>query len=123
MDTPEFPQTPPTPQPELTDVQEQFASLYHLAVSMLLLLLVVSGTLGIYLWHQYKYTKREVDAVKNYVAQYQKSRSPQSDMLIKKLADYGKTNADFKPILDKYGIKQMAPTGTTPLAPTNALKK
>ena len=48
----------------LTDWREQFNALRHLVVSVMVLLLVVSGTLNLYLWKQWMGPRRELDRLR-----------------------------------------------------------
>jgi hypothetical protein len=108
------PEHAPAGQPDLVELQAQLSSLHNLVVSILALLIVVSGTLWVYLMRQVKYTRLELDAarpqVTNIVAQYQKNSGPAMDEFVRKLTEYGRAHADFAPILAKYGVK---PTNTT----------
>src|SRR6476646_3951893 len=105
------------PQPSSNDWRAHYDSLQHLVISVLVLMIVVSGTLWIFLRWQVKYTSLELEGVRaqatNFIAAYEKTTKPAMDSFINKLADYGRTHPDFAPIMTKYGIK---PTGA-PAAP------
>jgi len=108
----------PSGQSEMADLQEQCASLRHLVVSLLVLVLVVSGTLTIFLLRQWRFTQTELNAVRPQVAQmitdYSKA-NPQINEFLKNLSDYSKTHPDFAPILAKY-VRPNAPTNSVPAA-------
>ena len=109
----------PTIQPDANDVQAELDALRHLVVSILILLIVISGTFTIYLLRQWRTTKREIDAIRPQVAQmvgiYQRDEAPWMQDILKKFTDYGRTHPDFAPVLAKYNIKQSAATGAPPV--------
>ena len=117
------------PQAEANDWRAHYDSMHHLVVSMMVLLIVVSGTLWIFLRWQVKYTRLELESVRpqatNMIAQYEKGTRPAMDNFINKLAEYGRTHPDFAPIMTKYGIKPAGQSGSapgTPAPPTAAPK-
>ena len=105
------------------DLQAQYDALRHLVVSMLILVVVISGTLNIYLLRQWRTTKRDLTAIRpqatQMIAEYQKVSGPMMNDFIKKIAEYGRTHPDFAPVLAKYGIKPTAATSAPPAAPTS----
>jgi hypothetical protein len=121
-----------SPQTDVTELQEQFDALRHLVVSMLVLVLVVSGTLTIYLMRERKYARTELEALRpqatSVIAEYEKNQGPMMDNFIKQLTEYGRTHPDFAPIMTKYGLKPTvpgsnAPAPATPALPTSTLPK
>jgi hypothetical protein len=116
------------PQAESNEWRAHYDSIHHLVISIMVLLIVVSGTLWIFLRWQVKYTSLELENVRpqatSFIAAYEKTTKPAMDNFINKLAEYGRTHPDFAPIMTKYGIKPAgAPgnvTGTTtpPAAPS-----
>jgi hypothetical protein len=100
-------------QPATNNLQAQFDTLRHLVVSMLILVVVISGTLNIYLLRQWRSTSKDLTAIRPQAAaminDYQKSQPLMNDFL-KKVTDYAQGHPDFVPILSKYGIKPSAPT-------------
>jgi len=116
-------ETKSAPLPGSNEWQAHYDSLQHLVISVLVLLIVVSGTLWIFLRWQVKYTSLELEGVRaqatNFIAAYEKTTKPAMDNFINKLADYGRTHPDFAPIMAKYGIKPGgAPAPPAPTAPT-----
>jgi hypothetical protein len=109
------------PQPEVADLRAQFESLRHLVISVLVLLIVVSGTFNIFLLRQAKSARADVliiqPQITQLVAEYKKSSEPAINTFVKQLSEFGRTHPDFAPVLAKYGIKPGMTTGT---APTNA---
>jgi hypothetical protein len=100
-------------QNEVTELREQVESLRHLVGSMLILLVVVSGTFNIYLLRQWKTSKNDLAVFKpqaaNLIASYQKNEQPAVETFIKKMVEYGQTHPDFVLILNKYQIKAAPP--------------
>jgi hypothetical protein len=98
---------------EVTELRDQVESLRHLVGSMLILLVVVSGTFNIYLLRQWKTSKTDLAVFKpqaaNLIASYQKNEQPAVENFIKKMVEYGQTHPDFAPILNKYQIKAAPP--------------
>jgi hypothetical protein len=94
------------------DLQEQFDALRHLVVSILILLIVVSGTLSIYMLRQWRTVNKELTAFRPQatamIADYQKNSVPVMSDFLKKLSEYGRIHADFAPTLAKYNIKPAA---------------
>ena len=87
--------------------------------TLLVLVIVVSGTLTIYLWRQVKYSRAELEVLRpqatNIIGQYQKTTGPATDEFLKKLAIYGTKHPDFAPIVNKYGLeKALTNTASTP---------
>ncbi len=118
MDNPET--TSPI-QPAANNLQEQFEALRHLIVSILILVVVISGTLNIYLLRQWRSTSKDLASIRPQAAQmindYQKYSGPLMNDFIKKVTEYGHNNPDYLPILSKYGIKPTA-TGAPPATTT-----
>jgi len=108
-------------QSEVSELREQVESLRHLIGSILILLVVVSGTFNIFLLRQWKTSKTQLafqkPQVANMVALYQKNEQPAIENFIKKMVDYGQTHPDFVPILNKYQIKAGPPPSTSSPAP------
>src|SRR5438876_5832528 len=98
MDETEIKAAPVT---EATQLREQYESLRHLVVSVLLLLVIVSGTLWVYLLRQVKDTRVQLEGFRpqatNMIAQYEKNIGPAMDNFVKQISEYGRTNSDFTP--------------------------
>jgi hypothetical protein len=109
MDTSEPKPTSPS---ELNELREQCASLRQLLGSLLILVLVISGTLNIYLWRQFRLTSLELKVLRpqvgQLVADYQRVTEPAIKEFLKKLNDYERTHPDFTPIMLKYNLKAAA---------------
>jgi hypothetical protein len=101
------------------DLQAQYEALRHLVVSILILVVVISGTFNIYLLRQWRSTKKDLEESRPQFAQmlagYQKSMN---DFVIP-VTEYGRTHPDFTPVLAKYGLKPATPTNQPPATPTS----
>lgn len=115
---------PSTPATE-SDLREQFESLRHAVGSALILLVIVSGTLTIYLRREAKVTSDELNgfraATTNMFAIFQKQQAPAMAEFTKKIQQYGQTHQDFAPVLAKwdpvlvnFGWKMHGPTAAPP---------
>ena len=112
---------------EVNVLQAQVEALSSLVVSVLILLVVLAATFDLYLMRQIKDTRAELPNLRNYVMQLQR-QSMAIDAFAGKLAEYGRTHADFSPIMTKYGLKPAAaaamPAPATSLpAPPPSTKK
>jgi len=110
----------PTPAPSDTnDLQAQYLWLRKQVLILLVLLIVVSGTLNIFLWRQLRYTQSDLAALQKQaepmIAEYQQSMGPRMDDFVKKITEYGRTHPDFAPIMAKYQLGgTSAPPATAP---------
>ncbi len=116
-----------SPQPNANDLQAQYDALRHLVVSMLILVVVISGTLNIYLLRQWRSTSKDLAGIRpqasQMIAEYQKVSGPLMNDFLKKITEYGRTHPDFAPILAKYGLKPAAATNLPPATPAAAVPK
>jgi hypothetical protein len=114
-------------QPDLKDLQVQCDALQQLVSSLLLVLIVVSGTLSIFLLRQWRFVQTEADALAPQAAQLMMEHTNNYAMtqdFVKKMAEYGRGHPDFSQIVAKYHLNDLLPKpGTTPLTssiPTSA---
>ena len=118
----------PAPEPNAnaesnpTDWQEAYDSLRQLVVSLLVMLIVVSGTLTMFLLRQYRWAQTDLTGVRQQVSvmaiEYKRTTEPVINDFVGKLVEYSKTHPDFNPVLAKYGIKPGGATGSPPPAAT-----
>jgi hypothetical protein len=105
-------------QTNANDLQAQCDALRHLIVSILILVIVVSGTLNIYLLRQWRSAKKDLDGIRPQAAQliadYQRVSAPLMTDFVKKITEYGRTHPDFASVLQKYGFKPSGAPGTAP---------
>jgi hypothetical protein len=122
MDNPDI-KSPAVSEVEASQLAGQVESLQHLVTSLLVLLVIVSGTLSIFLLRQWQMARKDLAAIQpsalQIIADYNKDRSPRMDAFLEKLKDYGRTHPDFVPILVRYGlVTNAAPVaGAAPSAP------
>jgi hypothetical protein len=105
-------------QTNTNDLQAQCDALRHLIVSILILVIVVSGTLNIYLLRQWRSASKDLAGIRPQAAQmiadYQRVSAPLMTDFVKKITEYGRTHPDFAPVLAKYGFKPAGSPGTAP---------
>ena len=110
-------------QPNANDLQAQFDALRHLVVSILILVIVISGTFNIYLLRQWRSVSKELAGIRpqaaQMIAEYQKVSGPLMNDFVKKITEYGRTHPDFAPVLAKYNLKPAGPTGAPPATPAS----
>jgi len=110
---------------ELSQLQAKLDALNLLVIFVMILLLIVSGTLSIYLLRQLRSTQKDLAAFRpmaaQVIGQYNNNRelNARLDGFVSRLTDYGRTHTNFAPILMKYGINPAAPSAT-PAAPASA---
>jgi hypothetical protein len=101
-----------------TELMDQVVALRHQVFTLLLALVVVSGTLTIYLYRQASVTGKDIASIKPQATQIIQAFSQNRvgmENFVKQLTAYGNTHPDFQPILRKYGIVQQSAAG--PVAP------
>jgi hypothetical protein len=100
------------------DLQAQYDELRHLVVSILILVIVISGTLNIYLLRQWRTASKDLAGIRpqaaQMIAEYQRVSAPLMTDFVKKITEYGRTHPAFAPVLAKYGLKPAGATGTAP---------
>ena len=100
-----------TNSPVPAELNDKLVALRHQVFTLLLALVVVSGTLTVYLYHQSRIAGKDIAIVKPQAMQiiqaFSQSRA-NMEAFVKQLKDYGVTHPDFQPILKKYGIVPQA---------------
>lgn len=118
----DIPSTPASTSSEVTELRSQCDQLQQLVSSLLLILIVVSGTLSIFLLRQWRFVKAELGAVQPAAAQLMTEHSNSlafTQDFLKKVAEYGRTHPDFAPITLKYHLGDfLAKPGTVPVTST-----
>jgi hypothetical protein len=86
---------------------------------MLMALIMVSGTVTIYLYRQASITRKDYEALQPQAQQvigaFNQNQKLMMDF-VNALGNFGKTHPDFMPVLAKNGIGQ-APASAAPAAP------
>jgi|SRR6266853_6273243 len=122
----------PPSQPAAYDLQTQFEGLRQTLNTMLVLLVLVSGTLTIFLVRQWRFAKTDLDMLRPQAAQiisdYNRVSAPAMQEFVRKLADYSKSHPDFAPIAAKYHLSDSVAkpgAGALPatIAPTSGVSK
>ncbi|HTY89100.1 MAG TPA: hypothetical protein VMB80_16760 [Candidatus Acidoferrum sp.] len=106
----------PVPQNDLLD---QVVALRQQVFTLLLALVVVSGTLTVFLYIQARRASMELAVIKpqaSAMIDAFKQKQPTMETFVKQLTAYGVTHPDFQPILKKYGIP--LPPASSPVAPS-----
>ena len=103
-----------------SDSNPEFSALKAQVFTLLVALIVVSGTLTVYLYRQASVTAKDIETIKpqaqKLIGTYNQNQKLMNDFIVQ-LVDYGRTHPEFRPVLLKYGI-----TGNTapPAAPAAA---
>jgi hypothetical protein len=113
--SPEMNSTNPSPE---TPANSEIAALRNQIFTLLVALIVVSGTLTVYLFRQVTVAGKDLDAANRLIAAVNQDQG-KIVVFANQLAVYGKTHPDILPLLAKYGI---GPNGV-PATPPAALKK
>ena len=97
-----------------SDLNSEISALRQQVYVLLIALIVVSGTLSVYLYRQASITGKDIDAIKPQAQQIIGAFNQNQKLMIdfvNQLVVYGQTHPDFRPVLLKYGI-QPPPSGT-----------
>ena len=97
-----------------TDLAGQVAALQRQVFTLLLALIVVSGTLVAYLGYESHHLGKDIYAINTQIVQPYNQKLPAIGTFLNQLVAYGQTHPDFQPILKKYGI--VPPPATNPAA-------
>ncbi len=97
---------------DTTDTNSEISVLRNQVFVLLIALIVVSGTLAVFMFRQASLLRKDIDAFKQQtqpiVAAYNQNKALIGSFESQLIA-YGKTHPDFVPILAKYGFVQPAP--------------
>lgn len=110
-----------------SDLAGQVAALQRQVFTLLLALIVVSGTLVAYLGYESHHLGKDIAAINGQVVQPYKQKLPAIEGFISQVVAYGQAHPDFRPVLIKNGVVAVVPpaTNTTakPAATTPAAPK
>jgi hypothetical protein len=98
---------------------DQIAALQRQVFTLLVALIVVSGTVTVYLYRQAAILGKDVEASQQLINSFTQNQ-PAIKALGDQLGAYGMTHPDIRPLLAKYGI---ANAPTQPLPPGAAPRK
>lgn len=99
-----------------TDSNGEIAALQRQMFTLLLALIIVSGTLTVYLYRQASLARKDIDALNQQAGPLIKivrQNEPAMMNFVNQLVVYGETHPDFRPVLLKYGI--VPPPPGTPI--------
>jgi hypothetical protein len=108
------------------DLNSEVAALRNQVYVLLVALIVVSGTLTVYLYRQASMARKDIEAIEPQAEQIIKAFNQNQGVMVNfvnQLVAYGQTHPDFVPVLAKYGIAPVkgipagAPAGAVPAAP------
>ena len=108
------------------DLNSEVSALRNQVYVLLVALIVISGTLTVYLYRQASIARKDIEAVQPQAEQLIKAFNQNQAVLaafINQLVAYGQTHPEFVPVLAKYGIAPVkgipagAPAGAVPAVP------
>ena len=104
---------------DLAELKNECADLRRQTTLLLAALVIVSLTLSAFLGLQAVRSKKELDVLRPQMAQIadaNKKEEPLIQNFVSRLGEFGRTHADFAPVLNKYQIRPTATNGVAPLA-------
>jgi hypothetical protein len=100
----------------VADLKETVAALQRQFFSLMLAVIVVSGTVSLYLYRQASLIRKDLDQTEKIVAAFQHDRPVMLNFL-GKLNDYAKTHPDVNQIVMRNGFAAPPATAAPPAAP------
>jgi hypothetical protein len=94
-----------TPAPTVESLERQLQSLRKLFVVTLTILLVISGSVMVFLWGQKRILNSQLREAQKFVDDYEKVTMPFLNNFVSNLNTYAKTHPDINPVLDKFGVR------------------
>lgn len=94
------------------ELSDQIDALRRQTFTLLLALIVVSGTLTVYLYRQASVARNDIRTIKPQATELIQSYNqnlPLIQSFVKEIVAYGATHPDFQPILNKYQLQAPAP--------------
>ena len=89
------------------DPDSEISALKRQMFTLLVALIVVSGTLTVYLYRQASVTGKDLDAIRPQATQIIGAFNKDQKLIVEfvnALVAYSQTHPDFQPVLKKYGI-------------------
>ena len=103
------------------DLAGHVAALQRQVFTLLLALIVVSGTLVVYLGYESYHLGKDIKAMNAQVIQPYKQKLPVIEGFVSQIVAYGQKNSDFRQqVLVKDGIVPATPPATAPAKPAAA---
>jgi hypothetical protein len=101
-----------------SDSESEIAALRNQVYVLLVALVVVSGTLTVYLYRQASITRKDIEAIRPQAEQMVNTLNQNKQAIggfVEALVAYGQKHPDFAPVLAKYGIQvNNLPPGAPP---------
>lgn len=118
MDEPNTPLVPVAATPGDEDLREEMHALKGVVTLLLVAMTCVTAVMALYLYRQAVTLKRQVAEGQRLTNEFQSNALPRISWFVTSLQAFGKTNADFNPILAKYNLLQTGgpPPGVAPPA-------
>ena len=95
-----------------SDLAGQVAALQRQVFTLLLALIVVSGTLVAYLGYESHHIGKDIAAINGQIIQPYKQKLPAIESFVSQLVAYGQAHPEFRPVLMKNGVGVAAPSAT-----------
>jgi hypothetical protein len=102
-----------------SDLAQQLRTTQRQLSNLMLVLLVVSGTLAIFLLQQVRYARadvgslqaqaQQIEQARQMIADYNANNVPAMKNFIQQLGEYATTHPDVLPVLAKYGLATRRP--------------
>lgn len=110
----------PLPEPQASDLKSELTNVYHLLLSTLVLLILITGAFCLFMLFQVRTLSFDIQNTRvawtNAMAQYQ-NNAPIMEDVTRKFQEFARSNSDFASILTRYGITPGAPVAPMPGAP------
>jgi hypothetical protein len=101
-----------------TDLAAQVAALRRQTFTLLLALIIISGTLTVFLYRQASLTRRDIAAIKPQAAEVINALNQERPLIqsfVQQLVAYGKAHPDFQQqVLNKYNITEKSVAAPAP---------
>jgi hypothetical protein len=102
------------------DLAGQVAALQRQVFTLLLALIVVSGTVAAYLGYESYHLGKDAKAINAQVVQPYKQKLPAIETFVSQVVAYGQAHPDFRQILVKNGVVTTSVATNTPPKPAAA---
>jgi hypothetical protein len=83
-------------------LQQEMQTLRFYFAVLLLLVLLIAGSINVFLIRQVRVIRAQVSELSYVVADYSRNKAPLMDDFVNRLREYGRTHADFEPIFLHY---------------------
>ena len=105
----------------IDELQKQVRTLQTLFVATLAVLVLLSGSLNLFVLRQVSMASKQSEETQRFVTEYETVSAPMITEFLHKLTAASKTNADVARLLTKYNIQQaVAKPGVSSLSPAPA---